>query len=328
MIKVTLLLLLINAAIGHDSHHHHVRKSTNDDENNTASSFWSYMDPTRLLQSYTKKPKTCLFEDPSEEDIAKMNKIHQDYKSASKEQNFKNTLIQVYFHVIQPFPSIAHVPKKFIEEQMKVLNDSFLGKENSLYPNDCDGNPISPTNLSAEITFELAEIKRVYNPLWFFFPYRYMSTFMPRLHKGDCTTLNVYSVNFFNSLGIATGPMTCSNQPLIDGVVIDFQSMPLGLSSLPQYNEGDTLVHEVGHWLGLRHTFFNGCSGDGDGIDDTPQEAEPSFGCPVGRDTCTADQGLDNIYNFMSYTDDCCMREFSKDQITHMQSMVDYRFSL
>ena len=64
------------------------------------------------------------------------------------------------------------------------------------------------------------------------------------------------------------------------------ESMPGGTAG--KYAEGDTLTHEVGHWLALHHTFQAGCSASNDFVTDTPKEAHPQFDCPVGADTCAA----------------------------------------
>ena len=139
--------------------------------------------------------------------------------------------------------------------------------------------------------------------------------------------LNLYITDAAGDLlGWATLPSSQSENNFGDGVVLDRETLPGG--TFAPFNEGDTGTHEVGHWLGLYHTFNedapsgNPCGGSGDEVSDTPVEASPASGCPTGRDTCPALDGLDPITNFMDYSDDACMVEFTPGQADRMQALT------
>jgi hypothetical protein len=95
------------------------------------------------------------------------------------------------------------------------------------------------------------------------------------------------------------------------------------------YDQGRTLTHEVGHYLGLFHTFEGGCSTSachttGDRICDTASEANPEFGCPAGAVSCSSTP--DPIHNYMDYTDDTCMTNFTQEQTWCMRcTLQSYR---
>lgn len=115
--------------------------------------------------------------------------------------------------------------------------------------------------------------------------------------RGSSVHLNVYTVGFttVNLNGYATYPVSYLTRPREDGAVIKFDTVPGGSS---RERQGSTLVHEAGHWLGLRHTFEGGCFGFGDGVDDTPPEASPAFGCPIGRRSCPSSNLPDPIRKY------------------------------
>ena len=218
-------------------------------------------------------------------------------------------VIPTYFHVINKGTGISNgdVSTQMINDQMAVLNAAF-----------------SPWGYS----FNLVAVTRTTNSSWFTGCYTSSTetAMKTALRQGSADDLNIYSCSPSGGiLGWATFPSSYASNPLRDGVVVLYSSLPGG-SAVP-YNEGDTGTHEVGHWMGLYHTFQNGCAKTtGDYVDDTPAEKSPAYGCPVGRDTCTS-AGVDPIYNFMDYTDDPCMNHFTAGQDARMDSMfTTYRF--
>lgn len=216
--------------------------------------------------------------------------------------------ISVYWNVISEDDTEGggNIPDSQINDQIDVLNQDYA---------------------NSGLTFVLADTIRTINSDWFnnAGPDSSQQTEMKRqLRQGGAADLNLYSVGFTSGsgaglLGYSTFPSDYESNPDDDGVVFLFSSVPGG--STTNYNEGKTVTHEVGHWVGLYHTFQGGCSGSGDQVDDTPAEASAASGCPTGRDTCSS-PGVDPIHNYMDYTYDSCMTEFTAGQVTRLTNQI------
>lgn len=169
-------------------------------------------------------------------------------------------------------------------------------------------------------------------------------------NQADYLNIWVCDMSFFGTpsiLGYATPPNNLSHWPpgsadnMSDGVVIQYQAFgannpnPLDLGGGPITVLGRTLVHEVGHYLGLRHIWGDGDCTAEDGIDDTPNAQDQSQqDCNTTVNNCVDNIGtlgdLPNmVENYMDYSAETCQNSFTKGQVDMMRSIIEnYRWEL
>lgn len=209
--------------------------------------------------------------------------------------------IPVRFHIIHNGP-LGQLTDAQVDDQINVLQDCF-----------------APHN----ITFSKAAVTRTDNEEWFDMTMGSAAERKAKRALGTQTDrcLNLYSAGLGGSLlGWATFPSDYSGDPERDGVVIVHTSLPGGE---PPYDLGKTAVHEVGHWLGLYHTFEGGCTPPGDEVEDTPFEASANYGpAKPNRNTCPNNPGNDPTTNYMDYSDDAALMEFTGGQARRVREQV------
>eukprot|EP01032_Pedospumella_encystans_P016951 gene16951-19317_t len=153
--------------------------------------------------------------------------------------NPNKKVVRAYLHIITDSKGFGNIPVSAIDEQMIVLNKAVKG---------------------SSIQFELSGTAVIANDNWYNAKmYSDAEKQMKMaLRRGGYNDLNIYTTaQSDNTLGWGTYPGNVGSVFDQDGVVVDFRTFPGG--SFAPYNLGQTVSHEVGHWLGLQHTFNGGC---------------------------------------------------------------------
>ncbi|WP_370946735.1 zinc metalloprotease [Amycolatopsis sp. cg5] len=211
--------------------------------------------------------------------------------------------IPVHFHVISDGAKGA-VSIQRLSKQVDVLNQTFSGT----------GFAFTAASATSYDRADLFYDQSLTSP-----PGAREIAMKKAMRKGGVRDLNIYTVQTDESaLGWATFPWDYKENPQLDGVILNHDVLPGG--AFVGLSTGKIGTHEVGHWLGLLHTFQGvGCEPPGDYVDDTPaQDTASRGGCPTSQDSCPS-PGDDPIHNHMDYTNDLCRTMFTPGQVTRMQ---------
>ena len=222
--------------------------------------------------------------------------------------------ISVYVHVINNGSGISNgdVPDSQIASQINVLNAAY-----------------APGGWQ----FNLAATDRTTNASWYTVtPGSTAETQMKNaLRRGTADDLNLYTANLGQGLlGWATFPSGLCPQAEDGRRRRPLQQSLPGRQRRPRTTWATRATHEIGHWMGLYHTFQGGCAKQDRGATASPTPPPRVGGVRLpGRARHMHGQlaGIDPINNFMDYTDDACMDRFTAGQDTRMNQMFTaYRF--
>ncbi len=247
--------------------------------------------------------------------------------------------VPIVFHIIhngEPVGTGTNLSDEQIYSQLDVINKDFqrLNDDASLTPSEFLG-----VAGSMDIEFVLAKqtedglptngIVRVKGSQdeWQYSDYDVLKA---HSYWNADNYLNVWVSNVTDYLGYTQFPVSdlpgLGGSPDVaatDGIIIAFEafgSSDDGNFALDnRYDKGRTLTHEMGHFLGLRHTWGDdGQCASTDYIDDTPTQSASTNICPTTALPSCIDKVNKMYQNYLDYTWDECMNLFTVKQVERM----------
>lgn len=254
--------------------------------------------------------------------VSQNNLQNKDGENASG----KTIRIPVIVHILYNNSS-QNITDEQVKSQIDALNRDYR-RQNA----DSVNTPERFKNLAADVNIEFALatadpdgrpttgiLHKITNNTYFYTDDKIKSSSEGGDDPWDTKSyLNIWVGNLMTVLGYSSFPGSDVNK---DGIVIKTDVFGT-IGVLSEFNMGRTAVHEVGHWLGLKHVWGDSYCGD-DGVDDTPKQGNYTNGCPGGEFRSSCDNApLGDMYmNYMDFTDDACMNLFTKGQKARMLSL-------